>query len=383
MSGETIAAVLSGKGTGAIAAIGVWGDTAEKTIRKIFRPKGEKSARYEKGFSVLGTIRNKEEIIDEVIIACEDTEYFCINCHGNQLIETDILRLLQRQGTNIVSAGQFLLKTSLDKQLNTIEIEAKLAIAQAKTLEGTKIIRNQTNTGLNRIVQNWQKNIPPEDIKAEAKKILELSKSAGYLIYGAKVVLAGPTNSGKSTLLNCLAGKQKAIVTDVAGTTRDWVSAECKLGKLHCEIIDTAGIDETLFSKSCNADKEAQKKAKELLKSADLIIWVIDAAKKAPDPFFSLKGKPTITVLNKSDLLADAGTAASVDTIAISAKFGNGVEKLIKKIHLKLGIDSVNTKEAVCFTDRQRGLLEQIISADSKESILSTISELLNGKVCV
>jgi len=387
---EAIAAVMTGKGTGAIAVIGVLGGSARAVLDKIFRPQNNNTHQYEKGELILGTICDGDEIIDQVLLGCENDNNFCINCHGNPLIVADIMRLLKDNGARAISAEQMLVHTISKKHnLNSIELEAKITAAKAKSLSGTKIIQKQIDGGLNKTVQHWRNNFEGlnlDQIKSEAAKILETSKKAGYVIYGAKITLAGPPNSGKSTLLNYLAGKAKAIVTNIAGTTRDWVSADCKLGELHCEIIDTAGIDETLFSKGSFADKEAQRKAKALLESSDLVIWVLDTTKinkYIKITAEKIKDKPVITVLNKNDLPAEKDSNKLADSLSISAKFGDGIEELIRKIHLKLDIDIAGAEVAFCFTGRQRKLLEQILASESKDSTFSAISELLNGKVCV
>ncbi|MHC4124423.1 MAG: GTPase, partial [Planctomycetota bacterium] len=226
MSTDVSAAVMTGKGVGAISTIQVFGKEARIVIEKIFRPLKDKNTSFEPGKILLGDIKNGKQIIDQVIIGCEGAENFAINCHGNPLIVSDIMQLLSKNEVKPVTAEQIRYKI-LSKQddLNTIAIEAKLTLSKVKTLAASKLITSQIEGGLNQKALEWSnKTDSLEKIKSDAEKILEASKTAKLIISGCKVVLAGPANSGKSTLFNRLIGRQKAIVTDIKGTTRDWVS---------------------------------------------------------------------------------------------------------------------------------------------------------------
>jgi len=230
------AAVMTGKGTGAISTIQIFGDSAGAVIKKVFKPAGTKPLKFKTGEILLGTITDGPEVTDQVTIGCEGPDSFAINCHGNPLIVEMIMQLLGQHGAHLVTAEQLLTKTlSAQGKNSTIAIEAKLAQARAKTLQGTKIIANQINGGLTKKAGDWLANIDEtslETIKTEAIEILQKSWAAKLIIYGCTAVLTGPPNSGKSTLLNCLAGRQKAIVTDIKGTTRDWVDATCRIDSL-------------------------------------------------------------------------------------------------------------------------------------------------------
>src|SRR4030042_4358116 len=132
---SAFAAVTTGKGTGAIAVIQLFGDSAEKIVRNIFRPTGKTPATFEPGKILLGTIKNGDETIDQVVIGCEGPGNFAINCHGNPLTVADIMQFLQRNGAELLTAEQLLTKIfSAEKPSNTIEIEAKLTQLQTKTI---------------------------------------------------------------------------------------------------------------------------------------------------------------------------------------------------------------------------------------------------------
>jgi len=390
------AAVMTGKGTGAISTIQVFGDKAEAVIKNIFKSIGTKPPILQPGKILLGTIVDGSETIDRVAIGCEGPETFAINCHGNPLIVEMIMQLLQQHGAKLLTADELRAKTLLAQKLpSTIVLEARLTQPKAKTLEGTKIIANQIEDGLSKKAAEWLKNIDAisiDQIKAELDQIFTNSQTAKLIITGCKAAIIGPPNTGKSTLLNCLAGRRKAIVTDIKGTTRDWVSARCKIGPLSIELIDTAGLDEELAATPQDRIKKAsQQKSVEILENADLVLLVLDNSQSTDQLgerlLDKIAGKKVLTVLNKSDLPArlDIGKVPKIlaNTVQISAKFETGIENLTEKIQQLAGVADFDLHTAVCFTSRQENLLKQLKNAESKEDAASIITELLNGRLPV
>jgi len=390
------AAVMTGKGTGAISTIQVFGDTAEAVIKRIFKSAGEIPETYQTGKILLGKIVDGSEAIDEVVIGCEGPDSFAIHCHGNPLINEMIMQLLRKHGAKLLTADQLLTKTlAAQKNINTIEFEARLTQPKAKTLEGTKIIANQIEAGLNRKAAEWLDHgnvISIDQVKADAMQILETSRKAKLIINGCKAAIVGPPNTGKSTLLNCLAGRQKAIVTDVKGTTRDWVSARCKIGPLSIELTDTAGLDEELTAVPRDGiDKISQQKSVEILENADLVLLVLDSSQPVDQFDARLLDKITdrklLTVLNKSDLPAKLNTdklpKILANTVQISAKFETGIENLTRQIQQLAGVADFDLHTVVCFTDRQESLLKQLKNAESKQQAALIITELLIGQLPV
>jgi len=388
------AAVMTGKGTGAISTIQVFGDTAEAVIKKIFKPAGEKTATYQTGKILLGTIVDAQETVDEVVIGCEGPNSFAIHCHGNPLIVEMIMQLLQQQDVTLLTADQLLTKIlSTQEHTNTIALEAGLTQPKARTLEGTKIIVNQIDAGLGSKAAEWLKNrdtISIDRISADVGCILQNSRTAKLIITGCKAAIVGPPNTGKSTLLNCLAGRQKAIVTDIKGTTRDWVSARCRVGPLSVEFVDTAGLDEELAAVPEGVvERASQQKSVGILENADLVLLVVDSSQPVDQLDARLLDKITdkklLTVLNKSDLPArlDIGKLPKMlaNTVRISAKFETNIEILTGKIQQLIGVSDFDIHTAVCFTDRQENLLKQLKNAKSKQQAASIITELLNGQL--
>ena len=258
------AAVMTGTGTGALSTIQVFGDTAEGLIKQLFTLTGTRPAKFEAGKILLGTIRDGGEVIDQVVIGCEGPGTFAIHCHGNPLIVERIMQLLQRCGATLLTAEQLLAAILKARRAEgAIAIEVRLVQPKIKTLPGAKIVASQIDAGLTQKAQDWLGHICEislDKIKAEAARILQESQAAKLIIYGCTAVLAGPPNSGKSTLLNYLAGRRKSIVTDIEGTTRDWVEATCQFGPLSVTLIDTAGLVRESPPAEQTIEQAAQKK---------------------------------------------------------------------------------------------------------------------------
>ena len=145
----------------------------------------------------MGKIKDGSKIIDQVTIGCEAPDTFAINCHGNPLIIEQIMQLLQQQGVELITTEQMLCKTSPEN--NAITLEAKLALPKVKTIEGTKIILNQIDSGLTEAVKNWLEN-PSDTIAAEAKKIIGCSDLLTADLEAYKILLLYKSKSGTNDL---------------------------------------------------------------------------------------------------------------------------------------------------------------------------------------
>ncbi|MFC1677380.1 GTPase [Planctomycetota bacterium] len=373
---KTFAAVITETRAGAISTVQLFGKNAGGVLKKIFKP----AITFKPGNIYLGTIVDGSETIDQVTVGCVADDNLAIHCHGNPLIVEMIMTLLSKKGVKLIAGSQLHQKIlASDKSLNTIELEAQVTVPQATTIQGTRIVDNQIKAGLNKTASNWLDS-SLETIKLQAEEILKQSKIARLIIFGCKVVLVGPPNSGKSTLLNTLAGREKAIVTDIKGTTRDYVTAQCRIDSLLLEVIDTAGLSAKLAFKSSTIDKKSQKKSIQLLAESDLVLLVTDNC--ADELADQLRGKKVLTVLNKSDLTGEDSNCPD-DAIQISAKFATGIDLLLEKIRQVTGVADFDTNSPIAITDRQIGLLSQLRKAKSKPKANKIITELLNAAICV
>jgi tRNA modification GTPase len=386
---KTLAGVTTAKGTGAISSIRVTGPSAGAIIKKIFRPTSVGQADFEIGNILTGNILDCSRVIDHVVIGCEGKNNFEINCHGNPIIVEIIIKLLKSHGAQPVDTGQILEQQLSEHDVsNSIAAEAKLAQLSAVTLEGVKIIANQAPFGLVKIARQWLQSIERlklQDIAQQCEQILADSKTANLIINGCKVVIAGPANSGKSTLLNYLAGRQKAIVTNTAGTTRDWVTGRCRTDRLLMELIDTAGLEENLPGAN-SIDGQSQRKAVELLTDCDLVLFVLDGSKKIRNEElktkrYLLRGKKVLVVLNKLDLgIISNESQLNFDfegCVSISAKSGEQIGRLLKGIQEVLGVADFDLDAPVCFSKRQCDLLELLSQSKSKSHAKTVITDLL------
>jgi len=386
-----IAAVTPGGGAGAIARIHRFGESAETVLRAIFRRTDHGAFSLTTGRILLGDIFAGDQTIDQVTVGCEGPGEFAIHCHGNPLIVGKIMDLLRHRGVEPVRAEQFLARVLMEREpTDAIGMEAKLALAAVKTIEGARIVASQTKVGLAAAVRWWQADldsIPIEQIAAQAKQILKDSDTARLVLAGCTIAMVGPPNTGKSTLLNALAGREKAIVTDTPGTTRDWVSAEIHIPPLVATIIDTAGLDLSLAAAG-DIDEIAQQKSVEALNRADLVLLVLDASEPAGQFPASLAdllvGRRTVAVLNKTDLpqqFDPSSLPACLQSIVcISAKQETGIADLVQAILRALGLECLPLGVPVAFTERQRALIRRLAEGGSRNEMARVLADLLHGQ---
>ncbi|MBN2512493.1 MAG: GTP-binding protein [Sedimentisphaerales bacterium] len=346
--------VLTGKGHSAIGSIALWGPQAEVTLGRVFRPSG-KFEGYRLGGIYHGHIIEAGNPVDDVVMGCEGQHQFVIHCHGNPILLEKIFRLCLACG-----AQQGQLNTVLESTVpaaTLIEKEACIEQLGAVTLDGVRIIQSQIDAGLSAAIRGWMNDttVSVDSIHQQCRHILDRSIVAGRIIHGVRIVLAGPPNSGKSALLNALAGSEKAIVSDTAGTTRDWVSAAIKICPFRAEIIDTAGLDPMAIRQS--PDAKAQQMTLALLRECDCIVLLEDATNPSiaiPTP----ESIPVVQVVNKCDLFQPKPQTGHV---YLSAKTGRGIDALLETITRTLGAQDLKPGEPIAFTPRQKRLLEDIL----------------------
>lgn len=377
---ETYVCVLTARGMSAIASVALAGGDAQTILKNIFRLSSGKEAALIPGGVGYGSIVDGSRVIDEVLVGCEGADALVIHCHGNPLLVEQIVKLCQSKGATLVDTNSFVFQRYSNGSRNTIQAEAKLATQQSATLLGVKIVQAQQNGGLFKWANDVLGNIDTLDVTEvhqQAERILRRSAIAERIIKGVRIVIAGPPNSGKSTLLNCLSGQQEVVVSDTAGTTRDWVSVTCRIGSVRAEFIDTAGLDDVQAGND-DIEQTAQQITKELLASCDLVVYVQDITTADSQSEID-SDKPVVTVYNKSDLaqtLRGSG-AQELKSVTISAQDNTGIDALIEAILTALQINEISLEDPVVFTSRQQEILSCLTTAGNKTAVQTFIQGLL------
>ena len=406
---ETIAAICTALGVGAISIIRVSGPESIEKINNIF----DKNLLKAKSHTIhYGHILEGKEIIDEVLISVmrapktyTKEDIVEINCHGGINTTNKVLELVLSQGIRLANPGEFTKRAFLNGRLDLIKadgvmnlIEAKSEIARKMSISQltgsvTNII-NSLRDDIVGIISNIEVNIDYpeyndieivtnekikgliEDIKSRIEKAIQESENGKLIKEGIKIGIIGRPNVGKSSLLNLLLEEEKAIVTDIAGTTRDIVEGQIIINGITCNIIDTAGIRKT----DNIVEKIGVSKSLEIVNSSDLIILLLnnneELTNEDKELLSMIKDKNHIIVINKTDL--DNKLMIDEKVIKISAKEKIGIEELKNEIIRIFNLDKIETSDMSYLCNaRSISLLkealklinESISSIDKKEPI--------------
>lgn len=335
---DTIAAIATGMTAAGIGIIRISGEEAVTIVSSIFKtPSGKKLVDVESHTIHYGHIMDGEELYDEVLVSVmraphsytgEDTVE--INCHGGLFVCKKILDLVIRFGARMAEPGEFTKRSFLNGKKDLSESEAVMDVISAKSDQSLKNSLKHLSGGLYKGIHKMRDEIlyeiayiesaldDPEHISLEGysekleEKMTSLVNRLQTLIdtydrgcyerEGIGTVLLGKPNAGKSSILNILAGKERAIVTEIPGTTRDTLEETVRLGMITLRLMDTAGIRHT----DDTVEKIGVNRALEAAKEADLILYIIDRNDQLSDDFSSileeLSDKNVIILLNKSDL---------------------------------------------------------------------------------
>jgi tRNA modification GTPase len=425
MKTDTIAAIATALSDSGIGIIRVSGDEAVEIIDRIYRNKrNEKTlAKYDSHTIHYGYITEEEgAVIDEVMVSVmksprsyttEDTVE--INCHGGILMMRKILETVIKAGARIAEPGEFTKRAFLNGRIDLSRAEAVMDIIHAKNDFALQSSVKQLKGSVSDKVRNLRDDIlyeiafiesaldDPEHISldgyherlsektdmlmTELDKLLVSADDGRMLKEGIHTVIVGKPNAGKSSLLNLIVGEDKAIVTDIAGTTRDTLEEVVSLGGISLNIIDTAGIRST----EDVVEKIGVERAKKISVDADLILYVVDSSmpldENDRDIIQLIQDKNTIILLNKSDLdeivreedvireinrIRNDKTENALRVVRTSTKFDSGIEELIHLIKEMFFHGKISYNDEVYITNMRHKEAIQ----DAKDSILQVRKSL-------
>ena len=370
MKTDTIAAIATAMSNSGIGIIRVSGDESIKIVDSIYRDKNHKKVlmNFKSNTIHYGFIFDGEEIVDEVMVSVmkkpnsfttEDTVE--INCHGGILIMNRILEIVIKNGARMADPGEFTKRAFLNGRIDLSEAEAVMDIISSENDMALKNSIKQLRGSVSDKIRNLRGDIiyeiafiesaldDPEHIdiegyseKLEIKvdnlikdvdKLISTAENGKIIREGINTVIVGKPNAGKSSLLNILAGEEKAIVTDIAGTTRDILEDNIRLHGISLHIIDTAGIRST----EDLIEKIGVEKAKKYIKEADLILYVVDSSVPMDENDIEIinmiQDKKCIILFNKTDL------KSKISFEELKNKFDKNVMIVKTSIKENTGID--------------------------------------------
>ena len=398
----TIAAISTAMSASGIGIVRISGENAMDVISRIYRSKGGKKEIKEVPSHTIhyGYIYNGEELIDEVLVMImraprtftgEDTVE--IDCHGGVYAMKRVLETVVKNGAEIAGPGEFTKRAFLNGRLDLSQAEAVMDVIQAKNDYALKSSMEQLRGSVQKAIRDIREKLiyhiayiesaldDPEHIsldgypqellevvdkeQQEVKRLLKSSSDGKIIQEGIQTVILGKPNAGKSSLLNLLLGENRAIVTDIAGTTRDILEEYITLHGITLKITDTAGIRET----EDIVEKIGVDKAKKMAQKADLILYVVDSSmpldENDEEIMSMLGGKKAIILYNKTDLtpvipLEELREKTGHPVIPISAKEETGITELEDKVKEMFFGGELSFNDEVYITNaRHKAALEE------------------------
>jgi tRNA modification GTPase len=399
---DTIAAIATALGEGSVAMIRLSGPESVAVVDRVLRAK-ENLREKESHTLTYGHIVDPEtgEVVDEVLVALmraprsytrEDVVE--IHCHGGIIAVQRILRLVLRHGARLAEPGEFTKRAFLNGRIDLAQAEAIIDLIRSKTDQAQKLAMRQVEGRLSEEIRALRQTLiellahvevtidyPEHDVEdvttrhileegeKAVKRIEELLKGAQtgrILREGLRTVILGRPNVGKSSLLNALSRTERAIVTDIPGTTRDILEEQISLRGIPLHIVDTAGIRET----EDVVERIGVERSREALREADLVLFMIDASRELTQTDRELlqevRNYPTIVLLNKLDLPRKVQTeeirrlAGGAHVIEMSIKKGRGIGALEDEVERLFFAGELEGKESTYLSNaRHISLLEK------------------------
>ncbi|MDU3337141.1 tRNA uridine-5-carboxymethylaminomethyl(34) synthesis GTPase MnmE [Paraclostridium bifermentans] len=411
---DTIAAIATAPGEGGIGIIRISGEKSLQVANDIFKSvSGKKIEEYNTRTLIYGHILDGEKTIDEVLVAYmkgpnsyTTEDVIEINCHGGFISVKKILELVLSKDVRLADQGEFTKRAFLNGRIDLAQAEAIIDVINAKTEMAHTVAQSQLEGSLSKKIKDLRFGItemlahitvsidfPDEDVEhityntlkekslelqKEINKLYDTAESGKILRDGLKTVIVGKPNVGKSSLLNAVLGENRAIVTDIPGTTRDVIEEFVNIKGIPLKIVDTAGIRET----EDVVEKIGVEKSKEFFNSADLSIVVLDSSRELEiediEILEAVQPNKTIVLLNKTDLdqVIDIEKIKQFvdekNIITISALQHEGIEKIHDKIEDMVFEGTVrNSSDLVVTNSRHKDALYK-----AKQSILDALTAI-------
>ena len=416
MKTDTIAAIATAMSNSGIGIVRISGDEAFEVADRIFHPKkgNQKVSDMESHTVHYGYIKDGDEVVDEVLLlvmrgpktyTCENVVE--IDCHGGVLVMKKLLETVLKYGARPAEPGEFTKRAFLNGRIdlsqaesvidvinaqNDLALKSSVSQLQGAVLEKIREIRaiilhelafieSALDDPEHYTLDDYEEELEGKmsDVRNRVKKLLDSSDNGKMLKEGIRTVIVGKPNAGKSSLLNLLVGEERAIVTEIAGTTRDILEEQIQIGGIGLNIIDTAGIRET----DDIVEKIGVSKSKEYMEKADLVIYVVDSSTDLDDNdreiMESIQKKKAIILLNKSDLetkttAEDLKVNADQPIISISAKNRLGIEELEHTIEQMFFSGKITFNDEVYITNiRHKNALSETVN--SLDMVLNSIRD--------
>lgn len=408
---STVAAISTAQGQGGIGVIRVSGEDSFTIVDKIFKSVSGKKIMDIKGYTALfGHIYNNEEVLDEAVVlkyvapkSFTGENVVEISCHGGMYITKEVLNAVIMAGASLAEPGEFTKRAYLNGKMDLTEAESVMDIISAKSKSAARAALFVKDGALFKKSQQVKQllldkaahlsawaDYPEEDIPEvsedsimeaieESISILEKLLSTydmGQVVKeGIDTVIAGRPNAGKSTLMNLLVGREKSIVTNIAGTTRDVVEDTVLVGNVMLKLSDTAGIRDT----DNEIEKIGVQKTFDKINGAGLVIALFDNNEKLNsediDLINKIKEMPCIAVINKIDLEDKVDKKYITDNIDnvvyISAKQQDNIDELKNMIEKIAGTEDFDPSAGIIANERQRNAIRNAVNSlyEAKESL--------------